>query len=215
MTDLSHLTHAGQPVDSCMLDRWFEDDLPLLRGGPWRKRKNRNGIVVFDRPHATLRYHHFKVQTVMKAPVEAIRRMYVDDVIARYPDWNGLYLDGRLVEDLGTDPHPMAVVWLLLDKPVPVVGRRETVYLRATRALPDGGIQVLYRSVLHPEQPPRRDAIRVVLSDAGHLLRPTPAGTEVTYMMHNQPEGHLPALLVNRLTADVLHTQLVEARRCV
>lgn len=193
------------------LDALLQADEALLTSHGWRVRKRSDRVTVNERSERGFPYHQFLVDGVIAAPISVVRRLLVEDLLARYHEWNPLHLDGRILGALREDAD---VVWQLNDRPAPGIGKRDTLYLRAWRERADGGTHLLYRSVDERLYPVASDVVRCDLRQASHVLTPAPGGaTRFRYVMQNDPRGRLPAFLVNRVTAEVLYKHFVAIRQ--
>lgn len=115
--------------------------------------------------------------------------------VTRKGEWDEMFVEGRAVVQLGEFDR---LSYQHFSAPWPV-SHRDFVYLSLCRPLEDGSIVSLGFSVESPLVPEVRGLVRGHIYLAGFILRRIgPNTTRVTYIVHLDPKGSIPTMIVNK-----------------
>lgn len=124
---------------------------------------------------------------------EAIITLIID--VNRKGEWDEMFVEGRVVVPLGERNR---LSYQHFSAPWPV-SHRDFVYLSISRPLEDGSIISLGFSVESPLVPEVRGLVRGHIYLAGFILRRIgPDTTRVTYIVHCDPRGSIPTMIINQ-----------------
>lgn len=161
----------------------------------WELRRRLDGMATYTRDRAGSDIREVKLVMTVDATVEDINAVLND--ATRQPEWVFRCVEGR---DLGGDATAegwhyysrIAMPWPMDD--------RDLIARVEARPLPaDSGVYVS-ESFAAPERiGPVEECVRITDFDVRTEYRPVDGGerTEVTYVLHSEPGGKVPAWLVN------------------
>lgn len=175
----------------------------------WRLARERDGIVVHTRPVEGSGIREFRGSALVAAPPDAIRALLRD--ADRFRDWFPNTSDSRLLSRQGE----IAYQYSVLDAPWPV-SDRDNVLRSETSIDPATGrvrIRIAAAPDEYPEQPGR---VRVRRARGEWLLEPVGAGqTRVTFTMHLEPGGGVPAWLIDARIVETPFEALTNLRHAL
>lgn len=165
--------------------------LPTLADdGDWELRKDDDGIRVWTRPVPGSALDEFRGQTEYQVTLHdlVVVMRDADKLVSWMPDCKA----SRLIErNNGEQWHYMQT-----DLPWPAKDR-DGVYRTTYLAQADGSVKVLIEGV--PDYLPKTDGlIRIGGAEGFWMLEPAGDTVRVTYQLHVDPGGSLPAWLVNQ-----------------
>ncbi len=175
----------------------------------WRLARERGGIIVHTRPVEGSGIREFRGSALVAAPPDAIRALLRD--ADRFKDWFPNTSESRLLSRQGE----IAYQYSVLDAPWPVRDRDNV--LRSETSIDPATGRVRVRIVAapddYPEQPGR---VRVRRARGEWLLEPAGAGqTRVTFTMHLEPGGGVPAWLIDTRIVETPFEALTNLRRAL
>lgn len=155
----------------------------------WTPVKSDSRVVVFTKLLPGKRYKSFKAVAVVRARPKEVRKI-LDDV-ASYVDWFAYCRSARVLETRGTDNY----IYIETDLPWPY-RNEDMIYQVSVNESERGEIQ--YQLTGRPSFLPGVKGVkRMEYSKGQLLLRPEKGYTEVTYVMHSELAGDIPAWLAN------------------
>ncbi|MBB3045984.1 hypothetical protein FHR99_000220 [Litorivivens lipolytica] len=182
--------------------------LPLLASAAdgWELEKDSDGVKVYTREVENSQFKAFKGESVLE--VELNRAMALMDDTAACPQWMHACKSPVLIRKL----TPLKrYTYMVNDFPWPAKDRALLLTATITQKLPERVVTVSLEA-LAPEslEPSDRSKLPeekgvVLIEQAKGLFRFTPLGdnrTHVEYQMHLDPNGTLPASLVNAMLVD-------------
>lgn len=159
----------------------------------WTERHDKDGIQVWTADFEGSRYKQFKGQAVVDGPVDKVLAVVLD--VEEYEAWFPNTPDARLLDHTGD----VLTYYVVTDLPWPITSR-DTVY-RYQVSQADGGatLDVSVDPTGHPEQD---GMVRVQASSGRWTFTAVDGGTQVTWQLHFEPNGSLPAWLANSAVVD-------------
>jgi len=115
--------------------------------------------------------------------------------VSRKGEWDEMFVEGRVVASLSERDR---LSYQHFSAPWPV-SHRDFVYLSLSRPLEDGSIVSLGFSVQTSLVPEVRGLVRGHIYLAGFIFRRLdPKLTRVTYIVHLDPKGSIPTMIINQ-----------------
>jgi hypothetical protein len=159
----------------------------------WILKKNRNGIQVFTRDVSGSNFKEFKTMIEVEATMAGVLKLMED--ISSYPQWFPKLKESRLLKKVNST-EMILYHWMKL--PFPADDRDSIFKVTASRD-PRTKAVTLRLSTLDNYLPERKGVVRVKqISGMWNFIPDTAKGTiMVTYQMHSEPGGKLPAWMAN------------------
>lgn len=159
--------------------------------GEWRELKHAQGIrvLVQEREGDILKV---KARTEIDAPLARVKAV-IDDSTS-HPQWVPYLVETRI---LTRESQGQALLYSRFDAPWPARDR-DFVYQSRLTHLPDGGFSYRLGSRESESMPPQAHYVRARLIEGAYRLFPLEEDkTQVEFMFHADPRGHLPLWIVN------------------
>ena len=172
----------------------------------WTERQKEDGVTVWTADYAGSKYKQFKGQTVVAAPLDDVLAVVLD--VEQYEAWFPNTPDARLLDHTGD----VITYYVVTDLPWPVTSRDAVYRYRVTRSDDAATLDVSVDASAFPEQD---GMVRVQASSGKWTFTPTDAGTQVTWQLHFEPNGSLPAWLANSAVVDTPASMLKALRERV
>lgn len=174
---------------------------------PWELKKDLDGIRVFTRPVEHSPILELRGETEVDANIGAAVALY--EQANRMTEWFYRSKEVKLLKTVSADE---GLVYFAADLPWPL-SDRDGVY-RRVKSVDLESKSVIYK--LHAEAgiyPKRKDRVRVNRLDGEWRFTPQPGGrTAVSYRMHTEAGGYIPAGVVNRFTVSLPFKTLLKFR---
>lgn len=172
----------------------------------WVERFNEDGIAVHTRPMAESSFQEFRGRTVVPAPLDSVLATILDG--DRFHEWFPDCPRSELLERNGD----VQLQYTVTAAPWPV-SDRDAIYEMAVSRDESGG-SALVRVGVRPDAYPLQDSmVRVEKAKGSWTLRSVDADrTEVTFQMHLEPGGGIPAWLANARVVDTPKGAMVGLR---
>lgn len=154
----------------------------------WTERHNDNGIQVWTASFGESRYKQFKGTAVIDGALDDVLAVVTD--VEQYEAWFPNTPDARLLDH--TDN--VFTYYIVTDLPWPVTSR-DTVYQYRLARTGDGAILTV--SVTPDGYPEQDGLVRVQASSGQWTFTSVEGGTQVTWQLHFDPNGSIPAWLAN------------------
>ena len=175
----------------------------------WRLARERDGIVVHTRPVEGSGIREFRGSALIAAPPDAVHARLRD--ADRFVDWFPNTSESRLLSRRGE----IAYQYSVLDAPWPVSDRDNVLRSESSIEPATGRVRILVVAAPddYPEQPGR---VRVRRARGEWLLEPVgPGQTRVTFTMHLEPGGGVPAWLIDARIVETPFEALANLRRAL
>jgi hypothetical protein len=171
------------------IGQFFTLNYAVAQDSDWELKKDKDGIKVFTRPVEDSALDEFKSEGIVDAGVDQIVAILkdVDQMKAWVPDCKV----AELMKFEGDDQYH----YVETQVPFPIRNRDSYVRYRYTKT--ENGIKVSMEAI--PEYKPEVDGlVRIPYLDGFWLLEEISKGrTKVTYQVHDDPGGTIPAWLAN------------------
>jgi ribosome-associated toxin RatA of RatAB toxin-antitoxin module len=167
----------------------------LAQTSKWELKKEEDGITVYTREVAGTDIKEFKASTKLSSPIEKIYRVLLD--VDNYPAWIEDVVNARKIFQAGDSLgmyYQLNLPWPMKDRDLAMV-----THIKNNE---DSSIllQIVGTSKLVAEND---DFIRIKEAKGQWLISPlTGDETEVTYRFLADPEGFLPAWVINIFIID-------------
>lgn len=181
--------------------------------GDWKKIKEDKGITVHQRKIAGWDIKQTRAHGQIATSAEEILAIIDDAKIAS--QINKLIAKAERLP--GEDDQDVYHYGIVLDIPWPVTDRYAVYQRTITRDTESGNIIVLDEADANIEPPFKtKKLVRMVRSMQEWILKPTEdGGTDVTLTILTDPNGPIPAFLINTMTVDEPLDTLINLRKFV
>jgi hypothetical protein len=158
----------------------------------WVLKKDENGIKVYTRSAERSKFNELRVETVLPATLSSLAALILD--ISHYPRWSFNTLESHILRRVG--PSEL-YFYSRVHSPWPASDRDLAVHLRVRQDSATRVMTVTSRSVPN-FIPPKKDLVRVPLSDEVWTVTPLPGGKiRIDYRLQIDPGTDAPAWLIN------------------
>jgi len=177
------------------------------QGHPWKLQKDLEGVQVFTREVENSPILELRGEIEVDAHVERAVSLY--EQTERMTEWFHRSKEVKLLKAISAEEM---LIYFAADLPWPLADR-DGVYRRA-KFVDSASKSVTYR--LHGEKdvyPKHKDRVRVNYLDGEWRFTPRPGGrTAISYRMHTEAGGYIPAGVVNRFTVSLPFKTLLNFR---
>ena len=172
----------------------------------WRLDRSADGIEVYTRPVEGSGVKEFKGVSEYPAAPDTILAVLRDS--DRFKTWFPNTPESKLLERTGDVSYQYSV----MDAPWPVSDRDNVLRSQTTRDAATGAIRI--DVVAEPDRVPEREGrVRVQRAKGQWRLEPTgEERTRVTFQMHLEPGGGVPAWLINARVVETPFEALANLR---
>jgi hypothetical protein len=180
--------------------------LSLVAEPAWEPVKDTDGVRVFSRDVAGAGVREVKAETVVSAPPARVLAVLED--VEHYVDFMPYMMDARVLRRF-EGGH---IEYQHIDPPF-VDERDYTLDMRITTE-PDGTIRRRWTEANLEAPAPVAGRVRVLVNRGSWTLAPLPGGmTGLTYYVHSDPGGSLPAWLANKANTTSIPDLLTAVRK--
>lgn len=160
----------------------------------WEVAKNEEGIKVSLSEVPGSKYKAYRGETVIKAPVATITKLQED--VAGSCAWIHECKLQKLLKHEGDQSWTYAQ----FNTPWPVTPRDSILHITTVQEA-DGSVtrKINAEPTYQPEE---KGFVRVAAADGFWKLVPRGDSTEVTYQLHTEPGGSVPAMVANKFIVD-------------
>lgn len=164
-----------------------------LHAGDWELKKNKKGIQVFTRNVPGSISLEFRAVTEVDASLAGVLKLMED--IDSYPEWLPNLKEVKLVKILNAQE---VVIYQRMKVPFPAQDRDSYYKVTALRD-PATNAAILRLTSLLDYEPERKNIVRVKTLSGSFTFVPVKdkEAITVTYQMHTEPGGKLPAWMTN------------------
>lgn len=168
----------------------------LGQSGDWELRKNDKGIKVFTREVGGSEFAAFRGEMRVRASLASLAAVLYD--VADYPEWLPLTSEARLIDRSAPHTH---VHYTVSEAPWPISDRDAVV--RYTYDYEAAARRLTVRLEAVPDYLPETEHVRVRQSQGAWTFTQQADGyVLVTYELHADPNGDIPAWLANQTAVD-------------
>jgi|TARA_Y100000310_G_scaffold343752_1_gene452845 hypothetical protein len=168
-----------------------------LASEEWKLLKEQQGIRVYSQKVAGSRYDAFKGIVELRAPLASILGLL--EHTEACPEWVHSCILGRTLASNGFSKR---YTYQVLDLPFPLAKRDSVVEAITSHNGVTGAITITLTAAADYYPATKHVRIRVT-SGSFHLDPIDEDRTEVTWQLHTDPAGFIPAFLVNMLLVDI------------
>ncbi len=164
---------------------------------PWQLKINEDGIKVYTRQVENSPILEFKGTMTLPAGRNKVVEFYENETL--YPQW---FYQCKEVRGLETKSDTEKILYYVMDMPWPV-SDRDSVYKRVKSVEPGGDI-VFQISALPDAYPRQSGRVRVsYLKVEWRFIALPDGGTEIYFQQHCSSDGHIPAVIVNKVSVNM------------
>jgi len=170
----------------------------FAEGSEWKLQRDLEGIQVFTREVDGSPILELRGETEVDADIERAVNLY--EQIHRMTEWFHRSKETKLLQTISPDE---ALIYFAADLPWPL-SDRDGVY-RRVKSVEAPSNSVIYQLRAEGENHPKHtDRVRVNYLDGAWRFTPRPGGrTAISYRMHTEAGGYIPAGVVNRFTVSL------------
>jgi hypothetical protein len=177
----------------------------------WRFQQEVNGVSIYKRPFPDSDVAMFKGISIVDASVAVIAEILRD--LPAYPQWMANVMLGRVEKYF--DPNSM-IVYNIIDFPWPATDRDAVLKSETSVDDKSGEIIVTSRAMANYPLPKNEKLVRTDKLIQKFVLEFIEKDkTRVSYIIHIDPKGNLPASLVNTVLKDVPGKSLANLKHMV
>lgn len=177
-------------------DSWLEQDLQLMTAQDgWRRRSQQQDVVIWQRSFPDDRNDLFRWRLPrVAASHREVHEVFTRQMIDYHQYWTAEYTGGRMVEEVDGDAH---ICYQQFDAHIPLIAKRDLLYIQWSRVLDDRRIQTSFRSIVMDREPVPAGFERICWWGA-HLFEANPDGTSQLVLIDRENQGgRFPAFLMN------------------
>lgn len=162
----------------------------FLFADDWKKVREKNGIVVYERESSSSDIVSLKSEVIISASPYDIYKILKDNTCAS--DWMPLVAEKRNLEVISEDYR---VEYTHIDMPWPI---KDRYFINLAKAdfHPNGSITIFAKSVDYPSYT-SAEKVLGFLQYSKFLLQPVEKGTHITMEVNSDPKGHIPKWFIN------------------
>ncbi|MBD2860148.1 hypothetical protein IB286_14190 [Spongiibacter sp. KMU-158] len=176
----------------------------------WRLEKDSNGILIATRPVEGSAYREIRASTTIEGRVSSIVALLQD--MSYWPKLNKIISSAELLQQLNASESQL---YFQMDMPWPVTDR-DVLYHRTIHQDDKSHAVILTDRALTGILPEKNGKVRVIESVQQWTLLPNDqGGVDVTWITHTDPNGPLPAKMVNWLSVGPPHESISVLRAAI
>lgn len=175
----------------------------------WQLDQSRNDIDIYTRSVEDSEFKEFKAVTTIASSVDSILAVISD--LDAYPTWFYLCKEAKLLKQIDFSEK---YIYQQTSLPWPAKDR-DLVY-RSTLNYDKESGTILIQFKAEPDMYQETDSVRISKSDGTYLLKRLADNTvRVTWTLHSDPAGKLPAWITNTMTTDLPYKSLSALKEMV
>lgn len=171
----------------------------------WKLERDYEGILVYTKTVAGSSYKAFKGEIYLDAKLDKVKAVFRD--IPSFHKWMSNTRSTKVVEKLGENA---CIHYVEVEAPWPV-SDRDGYYEFNYLGLDNGGLRINVKGVPN-YAPEKSDYVRLQESKGYWLIEPTDGKVKVTYQMHAEPGGYVPAWAANQSIVETPFFTLKQLR---
>jgi hypothetical protein len=185
---------------NAQVEQRFAHVKSILNDAGWKQSEKQADIVFYNRQEAGSSFTQVKsVVTIAKPPAAVIAYVKSDrPITASTPkDQREGCHERRIVSKVEGDPNQAAFYYIAVDTNSAVVSSRD--FLMFERVFVEGPVQYLVRTSIVNDAivPPKKDLVRANMIFQAFVVEPAPGGSKLTFLVHADPAGSIPAVIYN------------------
>jgi hypothetical protein len=186
---------------------WLFHDQVAAQEGEWKLERQTEGLKVYLRDAANSDVKEIKIETTLNASLDAVVSVLKD--VPVYSDWVYKCLEARRLE---ASTNTSSLYYCKLDFPWPMSDRD---FIAKSKLRQDPNSRTVYIDVkgLPNYKPAKSEIVRITDLSIHYELVPLSAkSVKMSYRLHSDPGGSIPAWLVN-MVVDNGPTNTVKGMR--
>ena len=156
----------------------------------WQLKKDRNGIRIYTRDYPNSKFKEYKAVMTVNTTL-TIAKDLIEDA-SRLKEWNYKTSKSRMIKRIDENHY---ILYLYNDMPWPVLNRDHVSNVRIT--YPTKKSVLISIDPYNNGLPDTADVVRITYFKGFWLLEKTLEGISITHQLFGDPEGSVPAWLVN------------------
>ncbi|MBT8310403.1 MAG: lipid-binding protein [Flavobacteriaceae bacterium] len=156
----------------------------------WRLKKDRNGVKIYSRDYPNSKFKEYKAIMVVKTSLQEVKAIVLD--ADNLKNWNYKTSKSKLVKKIDENKF---IFYLFNDMPWPVLNRDHVSDVAVT--YPNDKSIRINISPNNDILPENKGTVRITNFKGFWLLEETSKGISITHQLFGDPEGGVPAWLVN------------------
>ncbi|MDX1908176.1 MAG: hypothetical protein SF053_14160 [Bacteroidia bacterium] len=185
---------------------WLDQDLAFMTSDAgWKKRTQKYGINIWQRPCSDDKNDLFRWRIPrVAADFREVYDVFVNQMPAYHQYWTAEYSGGFWVRDIAEHAQ---IIYQQFDPNLPLIAKRDLLYLQWSRQLDDNRIQTSFRSIVLDDIPVPPGYERIDWWGA-HLFEANPDGSSQLVLIDRENQGGgFPAWLMNQAMPGYLSHQ--------
>lgn len=177
-------------------EKWLEEDLSLMTSQVgWRQRTEKQGIPIWQRSFPDDKNDLFRWRLPrVAASHREVHDVFTHHMVDYHQYWTAEYTGGFLVEEVDANAR---VYYQQFDANLPLISKRDLLYIQWSRVIDDQTIQTSFRSIVMDSMPVPAGYERIDWW-GGHLFEANPDGTSQLVLIDRENQGgRFPAFLMN------------------
>uniref|UniRef100_UPI0037DC3AD9 START domain-containing protein n=1 Tax=Zhouia sp. PK063 TaxID=3373602 RepID=UPI0037DC3AD9 len=160
-------------------------------------KKDKNGIKVYTRTLDSTKFNEYKAVMQVKAPLDSVLKTITDG--NELVKWCAYTSDSKVLETINKNQY---ILWVKNDMPWPIKNR-DHVSIVTIKHQKNGDITIdLDPETAKFKPDPESSTIRITNFKGQWLLHPQNNTIEITQQLYGDPNGTLPAWLVNSMLVN-------------
>jgi hypothetical protein len=161
----------------------------------WRQRTRKQDIPIWQRSFPDDKNDLFRWRLPrVEASHREVHEVFTHQMIDYHQYWTAEYTDGFLVEEVDANTR---IYYQQFDANLPLIAKRDLLYLQWSRVIDDHTIQTSFRSILMDRLPVPAGFERIDWW-GGHLFEANPDGTSQLVLIDRENQGgRFPSFLMN------------------
>lgn len=184
--------------------------LPVNQAAAWTLVRQQDGIQVWKRHIADSPIAQSLAKVTVKSKLSPLVALILDADNEHY--WIDSVDRSKTLQQIST---AKSYNYTLSNAPWPVSDRDAVVLTEATQD-PVTHVVLIQSHATPDKLPEKKGVVRIKKVDSTWTLTPQPGGkVEISYLLHSDPGGHLPAWLVNSMITDQPFNTLKNLRNII
>jgi hypothetical protein len=187
-------------------EKWLDKDLALMTSNAgWKERAQRNGISIWQQSFADDKNDLFRWRLPnVPASYQVVFDVFVNKMIDYHHYWTKEFTGGFLVESINDSAQ---IVYQQFDPGIPLISKRDLLYIQWSRRIDDKTIQTSFRSVVMENLAVPVGFERIDWWGA-HLFEANDDGTSQLVLIDRENQGgSFPSFMMNKIMPKYLTDQ--------
>jgi hypothetical protein len=187
-------------------EKWLDKDLALMTtDAGWKERNQKNGISIWQQSFADDKNDLFRWRLPnVTADYKAVFDVFVYKMIDYHHYWTAEYTGGFVVEEINENTQ---IVYQQFDPGIPLISKRDLLYIQWSRKIDDKTIQTSFRSIVL-ENMPVPDGFERIDWWGAHLFQANSDGTSQLVLIDRENQGgRFLSFIMNKIMPKYLAHQ--------